>query len=361
VRIAIGAAVIGVVLIVLLLFHEAPGVFGNARSSAPSTGKASPRGTLTPDAVLSIAPRTGAVGPASSARKLPPLLQEYYDAKSYASLYARLSKSTARTGEENWMLEQMLERCAKLAEDEPERFKRSKLGDPGARARFAASLPPNDPDREKRLAAFDGINYDPCGDLANLEMSRKDLRALLQAGSDAGDPKARAALVQFDVEQQYRGPDGKWRFGPDVSVKISSDQVDTLKQAIASGDPYAIRGAMSTLMRGYDNLSLRDANDRPLDMGAIWQAETLIGCDMGFDCGANSRWLQQGCALQGYCAANNLTDYIMYYQTSPNSSQMIATYQAAIRNMLNSGDWSYFHFFPGPNPARAAFQNPGGQ
>ncbi len=359
-RLAIGLAIVGLVVIVVALFHTHPEVFAkSATGAATHSSIDAKRGTLTPDAVLSIAPPKRGAIETTPPRKLTPALQEFDDAKSYAAIYARLSKSTTRTGEENWMLAQILNRCAKIAENEPERFKQSKLGTPEARTRFAASLGANDPDRDKRLAAFDAVNFDSCGELSNIETSRKDLRVLLQAGADAGDPKAKASLVQFDLNEQSRGPDGKYRYDQSQPTKISDSQIDTLKQVFASGDPYAMRTAFMALAgSSYGNFSLRDAEDRPLNMGSLWQAGMLIGCEYGFDCGPNAQWIQNGCAFQGYCAANNLSDYMMYYASSPHSSQMIATYENAIRNAANNGDWSYFHFYPGPNPTTAAYQAP---
>src|SRR5260221_8735523 len=75
------------------------------------------RGSLSPDAVLSIAPRTqsAAASIASNAR-LSPLMQEYRAAKSYAALHARLSKSQARSPEEEWVLAQILKSCAKVTD-----------------------------------------------------------------------------------------------------------------------------------------------------------------------------------------------------------------------------------------------------
>ena len=123
-RLAIGIAIVGLVIVAVALFHFHPEAFGKAAPAAPSGSGdlVAKRGTLTPDAVLAIAPpkRTEAAAPA---RRLSPSLQEFYESKSYAALHARLSKSTARTGEEDWMLAQILQRCAKVAEDEPERFK----------------------------------------------------------------------------------------------------------------------------------------------------------------------------------------------------------------------------------------------
>jgi hypothetical protein len=359
--------VLGVVLVVLVAAimlryarneSTAPSVSDGRRQDAASR---TAKGSLAPEAVLSIAPRSRqSSAQAPQARKLPPALREYREAKSYAAIYAKLSKSTNRTAEEQWMLADMLLRCAKIAENEPDRFPRWKMGGPEARARFVASLAPGDPDRDKRVAAFDEINYDACADIANVETTRKDIRALLEAGAAGGDPKARAALVQQDLDDQRRGPDGKMVFGPDNTPRITDANVETLKQAIGSGDPYAIRSAMNTLIGSYQNMSLRDDQDRPLDVMAVFMAGALVGCDYGFPCGADSSWVQNGCALSGHCDANNLRDYMMYYGASPSSSQVMATYEAAIRNAVGNNDWSFFHFYPGPTPATAAYQAPRG-
>jgi hypothetical protein len=64
--------------------------------------------------------------------------------------------------------------------------------------------------------------------------------------------------------------------------------------------------------------------------------------------------------MNGHCDANNLRDYLMYYGSTPSSSQVMATYEAAIRNAVGNNDWSFFHFYPGPSPQTAALQNPRG-
>src|SRR5260221_2049113 len=186
---------------------DPPSTNGGSRNAA--------RGSLSPDAVLSIAPRAqGAAAPISPNARLSPLLQEYRATKSYATLYARLSKNEARSAEEQWLLAQILQSCAKFTDADFPRGKRWTLGDPQSRDRFIAALGANDPDRDKRVAAFDAINYDPCGSIASLEVTRKDIRELLASGSAGGDPKARADLLQHDFFEQRRGPDGKLRFGP---------------------------------------------------------------------------------------------------------------------------------------------------
>ena len=128
---------------------------------------------------------------------------------------------------------------------------------------------------------------------------------------------------------------------------------------MASGDPLAIRAAMLLLIGEYQNFSLRDADDRPLDRLAMIRASALLNCDYGVACGTDAPWLVYACAMNGQCAANSLRDYLMYYASSPSSSQVMAGYEAALRNARNN-DWSFFHFYPGPLPSTAAFQPPGG-
>jgi hypothetical protein len=321
--------------------------------SAPSKFS---KGSLGSDAVLAIAPGRVANSNASSAAKpMAATLQEFYKTRSYAPLYARLKDSKTRTPEESWMLAEILARCAKV-DGEAARGANEALGSPGARERFVASIAPNDPDRDKRLAAFDAINYNQCAELGELTVTRHDIRALHEAGAAGGDPKARVALVGDQLDDSIRGPDGKER--PNAAFHITDAQLETLRQAIASGDPLAMRSAGTTLMLPFDNMSLRDADDLPLDFRAFIRANILVTCDYGLPCGSDADWIAHACAARGDCAAGTLRDHMMFYNSSPSSSQLMASYEAALRNAARDGNWSFFHFSPAPNPA-TAIQYPG--
>jgi hypothetical protein len=319
------------------------------------------KGSLPPEAVLAIAPRSDAKAQArtASAAAISPLLRDYINAKEVKPIYERLSKIEHPTGEEQWMLASILQSCARVAEDEPDRVKRGKIGDAGARDRFLAALPPNDPVREQRIAAFDQVNYDRCGDLAKLDVTRKQIRDLYEAGAAHGDPKARVALVQQSISDQQRGPDGKWRYDQTKPATIDDAQLQILKDAVSSGDLYAMRGAFSLLSGSqYGNFSLRTADDTPLDRTALWMASSLVGCDYGARCGPDSEWLLHSCAMQGQCAARNTRDFVMYYIASPSTSQAMSQYEAAIRNAATNRDWSFFRFHSGPAPGTAIYQAP---
>ncbi|HSS26711.1 MAG TPA: hypothetical protein VLL50_02055, partial [Usitatibacter sp.] len=133
-----------------------------------------PKGSLRPEAVLAIAPKQSAPPKTVSVTAgLSPRLREYRDARELKPLYDRLARLDHPTGEEQWMLASILQGCARVAEDEPDRFKLGQIGDAGARERFLASLPEKDPARNQRVAAFDQVNYDRCGDLRKMDISRK--------------------------------------------------------------------------------------------------------------------------------------------------------------------------------------------
>jgi hypothetical protein len=354
-------------VLALVILFAAIGALWLTGSNGPSdaTGKRAgersasskfSEGSLGSDAVLAIAPGRVANSNASSAAKpMAATLQEFYKARSYAPLYARLKDSKTRTPEESWMLAEILSRCAKV-DGEAARGANEALGSPGARERFVASIAPNDPDRDKRLAAFDAINYNQCAELGELTVTRHDIRALHEAAAAGGDPKARVALVGDQLDDSIRGPDGKER--PNAAFHITDAQLETLRQAIASGDPLAMRSAGTAMMLPFDNMSLRDADDRPLDFRAFIRANILVTCDYGLPCGPDADWIAHACAASGDCAAGTLRDHMMFYNSSPSSSQLMATYEAALRNAARDGNWSFFHFSPAPNPA-TAIQYPG--
>ncbi len=349
----VGAAVLAAVIAVLLF--QGSSLTGSTDSESKTVRPSVvARGSLTPEAVLAIAPRRSASSSSMPAPAMTPSLQEFYRARSYAPLLARLKNASARTPEEEWMLAEILTRCAKRPDDDSSGPGPRKLGSPGARQRFMASIAPNDADRDKRIAAFDAVNFDPCSELGGLTTTRKDILALLEAGAAGGDPKARVALLSENLEDQFpRGPDGKQR--TDYIPSLSDAQVETLRQVLASGAPLAMRMAGSTLMLDYQNMSLRDADDRPLDRSAFLRAVNLATCDYGRPCGPDADWVLNDCAFNGRCAANNLRDHMMFYNSAPSASQVMSSYEAGLRSAIRDGDWSFFRFHPGPNPSTALF------
>src|SRR5579859_755070 len=71
-----------------------------------------PRGSLNPDVVLAIAPRSRDMVKPAASKPLSPAVLEYHTAKSFRPAYERLKASTSRTPEENWLLAEILQACA---------------------------------------------------------------------------------------------------------------------------------------------------------------------------------------------------------------------------------------------------------
>jgi len=316
-------------------------------------------GAASSEAVLSIEPgKRGA--PRVLAVRNPPsaLMREYTEAHDHKKLYERLKVLPKRSGEESYLLATILEKCAKVEGKEKEREQRGKwtLGSADARNRFAESLSPKAPDRDKRLAAFDAVNFNDCAGLEDVATNEKAIRALFDEAAAAGDPKGRLQQLQRQLQDQQRNAKGEVEFMKPVD--ISDAQIDTWKQVMASGDPRAVVDAVSMLFSLSTSVHLRGLDEAPIDFGSLYQAGTLAACSLGRDCGPNMQYLQRACAFQGQCDVADYRDYLFFYGAAPGTSQRTAQYEQQLLHAIQQGDWSSFTFHRGPTPGLAAFQRP---
>jgi hypothetical protein len=303
-----------------------------------------------PEVVLAISPRaTPPRHPAASEApppRLTPAMQEYYSAQSLKPLFDRLRASSARTPEEDFLLAQLLERCGKVPGRQHNRPPR-----PEARAKFIASLSEKDPQRDKRIAAYDAFNQPRCEGI-EVETSDAEIRALMEKAAAAGDPKARARLVEKDVWAAFRTPDGGVRMGAQRNPSMSDAQLDAVRNAAQSGDPEALLIAGRLFASTKSDLVIRAGPEgRPIDPRAFHDAWRLAACDQGLQCGPEHSDLTYGCAMQANCDAADLRQHMFYYQHSPQQSQRVYEYYGQLTRALRSGDWSYFNFHRGgPTP-----------
>jgi hypothetical protein len=314
-----------------------------------------PGARLSSDVVLSISPRVASVRPhpAAATPKLSAAMREYAFAKAYKPIHDRLEAADPRSPEETWILAKILDDCATVA-DRPQTGKRTVVSREDARARFAASLSPKDPLRDKRIAAFGAVNGDRCEGLHEVKATEKDVRDLLAEAAAAGDPKAAADLVFKDLLARYKGADGRLR--AENGITITDGEVATLKRSMESGDPDALMLAARVFALPMANLSLRVGPDeRPIDYSAMYGATQLLACDLGAACGPDSSTLLNGCAMQGRCDAATLREYLFYYALPPDTSQRMAAYESYLAQAVKNHDWSAFTFFRGPQPNLAGY------
>ena len=308
---------------------------------------ASPRATadsgkLSASAVLSIDPRAPtARGPA---RAMPASLNgEYLTTKNLKALYDRLSTGAeGQTGEGQYILYEILRRCATVTEGNVRRpFQRALPN----RDDFVATLAPNDPQREKRLSAFDEMDTKRCAGFEGVTITQANLNKMLTDAVNAGDPKARALAIEQELWAQRRQGQRM------DQITLSDAQVDSLRQILATRDPGAMVSAGRILSNSWHDFSIRVGPEgTPIEPRAFYNAWQTLACEYGYPCGGNNSRVLSECALQGHCQAQSLQDYLYYYAGSPHDSQLVMQYQQILRNAVETGDWSQVAIVRGPRP-----------
>lgn len=325
------------------------GGLGGEPAAADAAAHAKAKRGPAPDVVLSIVPGASSAPRAAeaAARPLTPLVIDLLRRRNFKATYERLKDSASRSAEETYVLAEILRACARIADRKNAGLTR-KIDRNDARAQFVASLPEKDAFRARRLQAYEEMDHSPCADFPVVEVTEADIQALLASAAAAGDPKARASLLERELFAQWRNRG--------ALPEISDQQLATVKEIVASGDPVALADALGVLTMPLANFSLRAGpNDIPVDVQAIHGAGSLLACDFGGLCGADSPQLLRACATRGQCAANDLREFLFYYQLSPSASQQVNEYYRHLSRAARLGDWSYFTFHRGPAPSAAIF------
>ena len=306
--------------------------------SAPERNSGASSVSVAPSA----APAAIGRGPISSAPPRPTLFNDFLQAKSYRAIYDRLKNSAeGDTAEGRLVMWEIMRNCATITEGRRYTYRPPVP----KREEFLASLAPGDPQREQRLAAFEGFTANKCVGFEGVAITQAELDKVLAASAAAGDPRARALAIEQDLWMQRRSQ------GRDA-VTLTDATVDSLKDILRSKDPEAIRVAGRVMSNTWNDTTLRiGPEQQPVEQRAFMNAWLVLACEYGQPCGADTPRMQQACALQGHCNAQSYPDYLFHYQSSPHDSQVLATYRALLRNAIDSGDWSQFSVVRGlPNP-----------
>ena len=316
---------------------------GAAQASSASNAGSSKR-SLSPDAVLSMAPGARASRAASTVDKsrMSPVLQEYIQAKSLKPLFDRLRASTNRTAEETYLLAAITEACGTITDR-----KRPPRNPEEDRKRFLATISDKDPEAAKRIDAYDRASKPRCEGFEDVEATQADIRKMLEQAST--DPKARARLIEKDVYGTVPKSDGPLMFQASTLPRITEEQITELQRAAQSGDPVAIATAGRVFGTTMNDLAIRAGpTDRAVDPRVWGDAWRLAACDMGANCGDESAQVLYACAMQGNCGAQDLREQLFFFEHSPQQSQRLQEYETQLLQAIRTGDWSYFNFHRGP-------------
>ena len=287
------------------------------------------------------APGAGAPAPRPQAPARLSLYNEYLAARSYRALYERLHGSPeGATGEGLYVMYDILKKCATVT-DRPYRRPNAKPVDQ-RRQEFLAALPPDDPQRDKRIAAFEGTAVNHCEGFEGVTVTQAELDRMLGEAADAGDPKAKAATVESQVWAQRRA--GQWR-----TATLSESQISTLEDAVGTKDPAAMMTAGRLLSNTWPDITMRLGEDASaVEPRAFYNAWQVLACEYGYPCGADTPQLLQACAYNAHCDTRSLPEYLYYYASSPYEAQLVSQYESVLRTAIEKGDWSQLTVTRGP-------------
>jgi hypothetical protein len=313
---------------------------------APAVAATSPSSAshdkLSASAVLAIDPRPNPLRPARVTPVKATLFNEYLEAKQYRAIYDRLRTSPeGQTAEGKLVLYEVMRQCATITEGKRYQWQRPMP----KRDEFVAGLAATDPLRERRIAAYDEFNANRCVGFEGVSITQADLDRMLADAASAGDPRARAMSIEQEqlIARRTQGRD---------HATLSDAQIENLKQVLSSKDPEAIRVAGRVLSNSWADYALRIGPDQqPVEPRAFMNAWLVLACEYGQPCGADTPRLQQACALQGHCDAQNFADYLYYYGISPHDSQLLVQYRALLRQAIETGNWSQIQVMRGLPPS----------
>ena len=311
-------------------------------------------GKLSASAVLKIDPATRSAPAPVSRTTLPavsPFMQAFLDRKDWAGLYRRVKDAPA-TPETQYLRAEILAACAKrIPANGALPPKVDSLEE--KRAKFLASLAPNDPQLEKRKAAWERMSVDRCSELAQIDYNADEVNKLVDAASAGGDPRAKAWLLTRQIEDDRAAifrkaeADGSSR---GIRNSLTDAQFATMRDLLASRDPLVIEEFRNILSSSIDGGSIRiGPNQLAIDNMAMHNALALVACDFGAPCGENSSTILAACATQGRCDAGNLYDHTLYYGVSPHGAQLVEQYRQWLGQMIGARDLSQLNMVQSPS------------
>jgi hypothetical protein len=306
-------------------------------SEPAATGAKAPAAALRKPAAATSSPAPAPVAganPLAAVKAMPvkaTLFNEFLAARDYRAIYDRLDGSPeGATAEGRLVLYEILRQCATITEGRRYTWK-----PPTPKPEeFLASIAPTDPNRDKRIAAYEQFTANRCAGFEGVSLTQAELDRLLAESAAAGDPRAKAMSIEQQLWQARRS---QGRNG----ATITDDQVAALQQIAGTRDPEAIRVAGRVLSNSWADYSLRiGPGQQPIEPRAFMNAWLVLACEFGQPCGADTTRMQQACAMQGHCDAQSFPDYLWYYSSSPHDSQLLVQYRAYLRQAIETGDWS---------------------
>ncbi len=289
-------------------------------------------------AAVSVLPQAGeksarpahASGPRPVVPLKSALAQEFEKARAYKPFYDRYAANPeGADAETRYFAAVAMERCIGRAKGTSQET----LG--AQQQRFATRLKDNDPNNAARIDAFNRT-YELCEGFGNIAISGADVQRMYREAAAQGNPAAKVAVAATLYQEQLgraRGVEER---------RLSEEQLGTMRDALASGDPFAIERVGQLLAHSTQLADRRIGpnNDpyNPREWGPAWQ---LAACDRGANCGQDSQRVLNGCAWQGACGYDSLETYMQFNELPPNVYQAAQANRNLILDAIAQGRWDW--------------------
>ncbi|MBL0125201.1 MAG: hypothetical protein IPP88_21730 [Betaproteobacteria bacterium] len=204
------------------------------------------------------------------------------------------------------------------------------------KTRFQNRLKENDPSNAQRIEAFNRVT-ETCEGFASTNISAADISKLYREAAAQGNPAAKVAVAADLNREQNRNARGI------EERRMSEDQLAMVRDALSTGDPFAIERAGQLLSWGSTQLADRKVGPNgdpytPRDWAPAWQ---LAACDRGANCGADAYKVLYGCAHLGACGYDNLETYMQFNELAPNTYAAAVQIRATILEAIAQGRWDW--------------------
>jgi len=351
---AIGLA--SLVAYALLIASKYTGVVSAAHEDQP------PQPTRTTDAGVSVAPplpppraapRPAPVDlPPPIARteptRLSPAALEFRAARDLKAFADALSARRASlSADERYHLARALEECqfATTINEDLAAYSAKQ------RRQFLATLPADDPQNAKRIAAYEAVdNTQRCIGFQNAKISAKDIEDLYRAAAQQGDARAQARMLTADLNRNLNTSP---RTGEvqGQQARVPADDMSRLIGLLEQRDPEAVLivGQFLSQSAMASQLRVGPRGEVP-EPSAFLGGFSLVACDLGQDCSQMNREPLMACAYAGYCNAQSFEDLYESFLASPWAYTQAIRYRNLIHTAIDTHNWALIGLVP-PQPA----------
>jgi hypothetical protein len=208
---------------------------------------------------------------------------------------------------------------------------------------FLSGLPAGDAMNNKRIAAYEAFdNTTRCLGFQGSKVSPKDIDALYRAAAQQGDARAQARIVTAELGKNLGKSNDTMQ-----PTQTQMDDFNLLINLLESRDPEAMLYVGQFLAQNAVAQNLRvGLNGEVPEPSAFLGGFSLVACDVGQDCSAMHRDLQQACAYGGYCDAQSFEELYQNFLASPWAYAQALRYRGLIHTAIRDRNWGLIGLTP---------------